>query len=105
MHMIYQHHKKQLGAALLLFWLIIALCLSLVFMVAHAHHDCQGERCSVCLHIGQAASTLRSFAATGVLSLLSQAYRLMPVAAHTGGAFIRCPAEQSLVSLRTRMND
>ncbi len=104
--MINQCRKKQLAAALLLFGLVVALCLSLVLMVAHAHHDCPGAHCPICLHISQAALTLRGFAIMGIFMLLSVAFRsTLAVALRTGSTFIRCPAEHSPVSLRTRMDD
>lgn len=96
--------KIQLGAALLLCFLALALCLPLVFIAAHAQHDCQGAHCPVCLHIGQAVAALRSFAAAGIFMLSSALFGCLPVLTLADGA-VRWPARRSLVALRTRMDD
>ncbi|HWP51160.1 MAG TPA: hypothetical protein VN626_05600 [Clostridia bacterium] len=98
--------KKQLDASLLLCSLALALCLSLVFIAVHAHHDCQGANCPICLHINQTTATLRSFGAGGFIIFSNAPFGCMPpVLLPVCGALIQKPVKRSLVALRTRMDD
>lgn len=98
--------KIKLGAALLLCGLALALCLSLAFIVVHAHHDCQGAHCPVCLHLSQATSALRSFAAAGIFTALNLlGAGTLSALILSGVAVERRADARSLVALRIRMDD
>lgn len=102
------HHKNnriQLAAALLLCSLALLLCLSLVFIVAHAHHTCLGAHCPVCLQISHVTALLRSLSLVGILILSSVLFCYWTTGLVILNATVTWLSGRSLVALRTRMDD
>lgn len=98
------HKKIQLGATLLLFGLALLLCLSLVFIVTHARHDCLGTHCPLCLQISHFTIMLRDLTSMGIfmLSMILFGYATALV---LSGETVMWLTGRSLVALRTRMDD
>ena len=102
------HHKSnktQLAAALLLCSLALLLCLSLVFIVTHAHHACLGVHCPVCLQISYVTALLRNFTSAGIFILASVLFGYMATALVLSNEPVTWLTGRSLVALQTRMDD
>ncbi|WMJ85029.1 hypothetical protein ACS3UN_04140 [Oscillospiraceae bacterium LTW-04] len=95
----------QLGAALLLCGLAFVLCLSLLLIVAHAHHTCPDVHCAICLKISHATALIRSLTWVRIFILSSILLCYVPTLLAPWGDAIMWLTGHSLVALRTRMDD
>ncbi len=58
--------NRRLMARLLLSGFVLMLCLSSVFLIHEAGHECRGHECPVCENLARMAALLESFVLLGV---------------------------------------
>lgn len=66
--------KKRILSILLCIALVAALVLSSAFIISHAHHDCSGEHCPICVQLHIAEQILNGFKAVFIVYAIFSAF-------------------------------
>lgn len=61
-------YNKKVIAILLAAFMLISILFSYHFIIENAHHDCTGEKCSICLQLEEAAQFISSIKFVSILS-------------------------------------
>ena len=96
--------QKRLLTLALVIGFVLALFVSSAYIAREAYHECTGEECDICEHIGACRALLRSFVLLVFMLAAGLALLLDSQRKHAANG-IRLPAQASLVSWKVRLNN
>lgn len=66
--------RTKIMAVILIVLFLITVCLSYIFIIENAHHNCTGEDCTICMQLEHAEQFLSGLKFIPVLSFLMMAF-------------------------------